>query len=47
MVALLEHRWAERFRDTLLATGASLRHEAWLDAEDRSSLESFLSQRDD
>ncbi len=44
VVALLEHRWAERFRDTLLAAGASLRHEAWLDAEDRSSLESFLSQ---
>ena len=44
MVALLEHRWAEGFRDALLAAGATLRHEAWLDAEDRSSLESFLSQ---
>lgn len=44
VVALLEHRWAEGFRDALLAAGATLRHEAWLDAEDRTSLESFLSQ---
>ena len=44
VVALLEHRWAEGIRDALLAAGATLRHEAWLDAEDRSSLESFLSQ---
>jgi hypothetical protein len=44
VVALLEHRWAEGIRGALLAEGATLRHEAWLDAEDRSSLESFLSQ---
>jgi hypothetical protein len=44
VVALLEHRWAEGLRDALLAAGASLRHEAWLDGDDRSSLESFLSQ---
>ena len=44
VVALLEHRWAEGIRDALLAAGATLRHEAWLDADDRSSLEAFLSQ---
>ena len=44
VVALLEHRWAEEIRDALLGAGATLSHEAWLDAEDRSSLESFLSQ---
>ena len=47
MVVLLEHRWAEGIRDALLDTGAALRHEAWLDVEDRSSLESFVSQNDD
>jgi hypothetical protein len=44
VVALLEHRWAEELRDALLAAGATVRHETWLDAEDRSSLESFLAQ---
>ena len=47
VVVLLEHRWAEGIRDARLDAGATLRHEAWLDAEDRSSLESFVSQNDD
>ena len=42
VVALLEHRWAVGLRDSLLAAGASLRYETWLDAADRDRLESLI-----
>ena len=42
VVALLEHRWAVGLRDSLLAAGAALRYETWLDAEDRDRLESLI-----
>ena len=46
VVALLEHRWALGLRDSLLAAGATLRHEAWLDEQDRTTLESLLGAGD-
>jgi hypothetical protein len=42
VVALLEHRWALDLRDSLVAAGATLRHETWLDGEDRTTLEALL-----
>jgi hypothetical protein len=42
VVALLEHRWAVGLRDSLLAAGAALRYETWLDADDRDRLESLI-----
>ena len=42
VVALLEHRWALGLRDSLLAAGAGLRYEAWLDETDRAGLEDLL-----
>jgi hypothetical protein len=46
VVALLEHRWAVGLRDLLLAAGAALRYETWLDADDRDRLESLVSEED-
>jgi hypothetical protein len=43
VVALLEHRWALGLRDSMRAAGATLRHETWLDDDDRGMLESLLS----
>ena len=42
VVALLEHRWALGLRDSLRAAGGTLRHETWLDEEDRTTLEALL-----
>jgi len=42
VIALLEHRWALGLRDSLVAGGATLRHETWLDDEDRTRLEALL-----
>jgi len=44
VVALLEHRWALGLRDALLAVGAALRHETWLDDDDRVTLEGLLDR---
>ena len=46
MVALLEHRWAVGLRDSLLAAGAALRYETWLDADDRDRLETLVGGED-
>ena len=43
VVALLEHRWAVDLRDSLLAAGAVLRYETWLEEDDRARLDSFLT----
>jgi hypothetical protein len=43
VVALLEHRWALGLRDTLVAAGAALQHETWLDEDDRATLELLLT----
>ena len=43
VVAVLEHRWALGLRDSLRAAGATLRHETWLDEDDRTTLEALLS----
>jgi hypothetical protein len=43
VVALLEHRWAVGLRDSLLASGAALRYETWLDEDDRTRLESLVT----
>jgi hypothetical protein len=43
VVALLEHRWAIGLRDSLLAAGAALRHETWLDEDDRARLEALVT----
>jgi hypothetical protein len=45
VVALLEHQWALGLRDSMRAAGGSIRHEAWLDEEDRTTLESLLEAR--
>jgi hypothetical protein len=42
VVALHEHRWALGLRDSLLAAGGSLRYEAWLDDDDRATLETLV-----
>jgi hypothetical protein len=44
VVAVLEHRWAVGLRDALLAAGAALRYETWLDAEDRAGLEALIDE---
>jgi hypothetical protein len=46
VVAVLEHRWAAGLRDSLLAAGAALRYETWLDADDRDRLEALVSEED-
>jgi hypothetical protein len=42
VVALLEHRWAVGLRASLLASGAALRYETWLDEDDRTRLEALM-----
>jgi hypothetical protein len=44
VVAVLEHCWAVNLRDALLAAGAALRYETWLDAEDRARLEALIDE---
>jgi hypothetical protein len=46
VVALLEHRWAVGLRDSLLAAGAALRYETWLDEDDRVRLDSLVGGED-
>ena len=46
VVAVLEHRWAVGLRDSLLAAGAALKYETWLDADDRDRLESLIGEED-
>ena len=43
VLALLEHRWAIGLRESLVSSGAVLRHETWLDEEDRRTLERLLA----
>jgi hypothetical protein len=47
VVALLEHRWAIGLRESLLASGAALRYETWLDEDDRARLESLVTRARD
>src|SRR5262245_33880091 len=44
VVALLEHRWAIGLRESLLASGAALRYETWLDEDDRTRLDSLVTR---
>jgi hypothetical protein len=45
VVAVIEHTWALGLRDTMLSAGGAIRHEAWLDGDDRAMLEALLAER--
>jgi hypothetical protein len=44
VVAVLEHNWALGLRDSMRSVGGAIRHEAWLDTEDRALLEALLAE---
>ena len=43
VVVVLEHRWAIGLVDSMVAVGAALVHESWLDEQDRADLEALLA----
>jgi hypothetical protein len=45
VVAVVEHNWALGLRDTMQSAGGAIRHEAWLDGDDRALLEALLAER--
>ena len=45
VVAVLEHQWALGLRASMQSAGGTIRHETWLDDEDRATLEALLAAR--
>jgi hypothetical protein len=45
VVAVVEHQWALGLRDSMRAAAGSIRYEAWLDDDDRATLETLLESR--